>query len=62
MGKLTLKAARVNAGLTQKQAAQKLGIAQTTLHNYESGKSMPNIAMLQRIEDAYGVEYKDLFF
>lgn len=62
MGKLTLKAARVNAGLTQKQAAQKIGISPTTLHNYESGKSVPNIATLQRIEDAYGVEYKDLFF
>lgn len=62
MSKLTLKAARVNAGLTQKEAAKAIGIAATTLHNYESGKSVPNIAILQRIEDAYGVEYKDLFF
>lgn len=62
MVKLTLKAARVNAGLTQIEAAEKLGISKTSLHNYERGKSVPNIRVIKRIEDVYGVEYKDLFF
>lgn len=62
MVKLTLKAARINAGLTQSEAAEKLGISKTSLHNYERGKSVPNIRVIKRIEDVYGVEYKDLFF
>lgn len=35
MPKITVKAARVNAGLTQKQAADKLGITPQTLSQYE---------------------------
>lgn len=35
MPKITVKAARVNAGLTQKQAADKLGITTQTLSKYE---------------------------
>ena len=33
--KITLKAARVNAGLTQKEAAKKIGISYQTLSDYE---------------------------
>ncbi|WP_436634018.1 helix-turn-helix domain-containing protein [Lactobacillus acidophilus] len=31
VNKITLKAARVNRGLNQKEAAQKLGVAESTL-------------------------------
>ncbi len=36
--KIQIQAARVNANLTQKEAAKKLNISQATLQNYESGK------------------------
>lgn len=60
--KLTLKAARINKGLSQKQAAQALGIAEDTLSNYERGKSYPDIKILRLIEKIYGVEYNNLIF
>lgn len=60
--KLTLRAARINKGLSQKQAAQALGIAEDTLSNYERGKSYPDIKILRAIEKVYGVEYNNLIF
>ena len=59
---LTLKAARVNKGLTQKEAAKLLGISVTALLNYERGNSFPNVLMLKKIEDLYGVPYADILF
>ena len=62
MLKLTLKAARVNTGYTQKEAAEKLGISNATLCNWEKGLSMPNIQQVQRICELYGVTYDNLIF
>lgn len=62
MGKLTLKAARVNMGLTQIEAAKKLGISTQTLLNYEKGRTSPDVATLKRIEDLYEVSYRDIYF
>ena len=39
--KITLAAARVNAGLSQQEAAKALGVSVATLQNYESGKTVP---------------------
>ena len=39
--KWSIKAARVNAGLTQKEAAKALGVSDTTVIKWESGVSMP---------------------
>ena len=62
MEKLTLKAARVNAGLTQAEAAAKIGVSTNTLCAYERGTTFPDVRVLKRIEDAYGVEYRNLIF
>ncbi len=59
---ITLKAARVNAGMTQTEAAKALGIGTATLQNYEAGKKYPNILTLKKIEDLYGVPYAELIF
>lgn len=60
--KVTLKAARINKGLTQDEAAKSIGISVFTLANYEAGKSFPDIPVLKRIEDVYGVPYHQLIF
>lgn len=60
MKKLTLKAARVNAGLTQKEAAESLGICEQTLSNYERGISYPDVPMIEKFVGLYGVSYDDL--
>ncbi len=59
---ITLKAARVNSGYTQTEAAKLLGIAVETLSNYERAKSFPDVPVIKKMEEVYGVEYKDLVF
>lgn len=59
---VTLKAARINKGLTQVEAAQKLDISPDTLGNYERGNSFPDVLMIRKLEKLYEVEYKDIFF
>lgn len=60
--KITLAAARVNAGFTQEEAAIKLNISKETLSNYERGKSVPNWDMVKRMEDVYDFPTDFIFF
>lgn len=60
--KFRLSAARVNLGLTQSEAAKKLGISVDTLGNYERGKSFPDVPIIKKIEALYGVPFNDLIF
>ena len=59
---ITLKAARVNKNLTQKEAAKLIGISEPSLSNYESGKTFPSVPVIKRIEEVYGVTYADIIF
>lgn len=59
---LTLKAARVNRGLTQKEAAQLIGVTVDTLGKYEKGKTYPDVPTLKKIEEVYGIGYNNLIF
>lgn len=59
---LTLKAARVNQDMTQRQAAHKIGVSKYTLSNWERGISYPSARHIKRIESVYGVRYDDLIF
>lgn len=58
----TLKQARELKGLTQAEAAKKIGISTDTLGNYERGKSYPDIPVLRKIEEVYGIPYSRLIF
>jgi transcriptional regulator with XRE-family HTH domain len=62
MIQITLKAARVNAGLTQIQAAKLLGISNKTLCNWEKGYAFPTIQYIDPICELYGVSYDMLTF
>lgn len=59
---ITLKAARVNAGLTQVEAARALEIAVDTIRQYEAGKTFPDVPTLKKIEKVYGISYNDINF
>lgn len=59
--KITLQAARVNAGLTLEQAAQALGINVKTLHNWEHGKTEPRASQLATISEKYGIPADYIF-
>lgn len=60
--KVTLKAARINRGLTQEEASRQLGVSVETLGNYEKGITYPDIPVLKKIEKVYGVEYSNIIF
>lgn len=51
--KITLEAARVNANLTQREAAKRLGCTRATLQNYEKGRTVPDWNMVRKIEEVY---------
>lgn len=59
--KITLAAARVNAGLSQKDAAKLIGVHPSTLRNYESGKTSPDWDVVRKIEKAYGISIDYIF-
>lgn len=59
---ITLKAARINKGLTQKESAKELGISESTLSLYERGICFPDVPVIKKMEKLYGVEYKDIVF
>ncbi|MBQ0074508.1 MAG: helix-turn-helix transcriptional regulator [Prevotella sp.] len=59
---ITLKAARVNVGMSRTVAAEKLEVAVSTLRNYEIGKTYPPVDVVKRMENVYGVSYSDLIF
>lgn len=59
---ITLKAARLNKGYDQNQAAKLIGISPDTLSNYERGKTFPDVPILKKIEEVYNVKYDDINF
>lgn len=60
--KMTLEAARINAGYNQKEASEKLGISNKTLSSWENGLSFPTADKIPAICELYGVHYDNLNF
>lgn len=60
--RISLKAARVNADLSQQEAAKRLGISKATLQNYEAGNTVPDILLSRKIEDVYRFPIDFIFF
>lgn len=57
---ITLKAARVNAGLTQTEAADALNINRRTIVRWEQGKPKPTGKKLERLCTLYGINAKQI--
>ena len=62
MLKISLKAARVNAGLSQKDAAKALKVSNKTLHSWESGDSFPSAKYIDAICELYKISYDAINF
>ena len=60
--KISLRALRINAGLTLKQACSKLGISTETLRSYEHNKTHPDFKRLSEILSLYNVKYGDVVY
>ena len=61
MFQITLKAARVNQGLSRKTAAKLLEIHPSTLANWEKGRTYPTIEQYHRLCQVYGCPVDAIF-
>ena len=62
MVKISIRAARVNVGLSQKEAADRIGVSSKTLGNWENGITFPPADKIPVICELYGVPYDLLNF
>lgn len=58
---ITMKAARVNADLTQNEAASRIGVDRTTIVKWESGKTIPSVPKLKMMAEVYGISVDNIF-
>lgn len=59
---ITLKAARVNAGLTQKELAKKIGRNESTIVNWETGRTKINLPDFKELCKILKVKEDNIFF
>ena len=55
-----LKNARIEAGLTQEKAADKIDVSSQTISNWENEKSYPDIISVIALSDLYSVSLDEL--
>lgn len=58
---ISLKAARINAGLTSKQAAALVGIHHQTLASYEKDSSNISVSLLEKLCEIYQIPEDYIF-
>lgn len=58
---ISIKAARVNAGKLQREAAAHIGVDTATIINWESGKTAPRVDQLNALCEYYKVPMDNLF-
>jgi len=62
MQKATLKALRINKGLTLEQASKELDVNITTLSSYENAKTFPDVQTINKILELYETTYDNINF
>lgn len=60
--KVTLPVARKIAGITQLGLAKTLGVSESTVSNWEKGRSEPTISQAIAIGEAVGIPYDNIIF
>lgn len=58
--KITLKAARTNAGLTQKELGKLINRSETTIVSWETGKTIPRMTDFDELCRVLNVNKNDL--
>ncbi len=53
---------RLKAGLTQTEAAEKIGVKNYQLGNYETNRSEPSISILKKMSEVYDVSIDQLVY
>lgn len=60
--KVTLPVARKIANLTQKELATAVGVSESTVINWEKGRSEPTVSQAIAISQAVGIPYDCIIF
>lgn len=60
--KISIKAARIDKGLSQAEAAKVLGIERRTLGKWENGKTHPDVRFLDKFAELYEIPGDQLRF
>ena len=55
-----IKRLRLQQELTQDELAERLFVTRQTVSNYETGKSKPDVEMLVKISEVFGVDVQQL--
>lgn len=58
--KIQLKAARVNANLTQEDVAKALKISKNSIVNYEAYTSTPSVKLAEKFATLYNMKVDDI--
>lgn len=61
MIQISLAAARVNAGLTQREVAEKMGVSKVTIVSWEKGRTLPNMATARKLAELYEIPLDNIF-
>lgn len=59
--RICIAACRVNAGLNQRDFADKIGVSLATVTNWESGKTEPDLSELRKISKLSGIPMDFIF-
>lgn len=59
---ITLRAARVNKGLTQKEVAAMMQVTTDTIISWEKAETFPNVPQISKLEKIYDVTYAEINF
>lgn len=60
---ISMRAARVNAELTQAEAAKIIGVSSNTISRWEKGITSPTFKYIRPIVEAYGLKsFEDIIF
>lgn len=62
MSKITVKAARVNAGLTQEELANKMGVHRSTISSWETNPSTMQIKDAELLCKILNIPISNIFF
>ena len=57
---MKLKDARIQAGLSQEQVAEKIMVSRQTISNWENGKSLPDIVSIMNLSNLYQISIDEL--
>lgn len=60
--KITLPAARKNVNMTQRDLANACGVSESTVSNWENGRSEPTVSQAKKIGELVGIHYDNIIF